>query len=90
MDYTLQTDPETGKQAPVGTPDSVHVLTQLPGKARGVYHVSGAIRFGPAVQVHLYGSDGTLKYLVEPDDQLLVERLRRRVRRRRARTRESS
>lgn len=42
-------------------PDVVHVLTELPGGARGVYHLSGVALFGPPLQVHLYGSRGTIK-----------------------------
>jgi len=42
-------------------PDVVHVLTELPGGARGVYHLSGMALFGPPLQVHLYGSRGTIK-----------------------------
>jgi predicted dehydrogenase len=60
--------------AEVGTPDSVHVLTQLPGGARGIYHLSGVLHFGPTMQIHLYGSDGTLKYLLAPEDRLLGAR----------------
>lgn len=63
-------DPATGARRPVGTPDSVQVLTQLTGGARGLYHVSGIARFGPGTQVHLYGSHGTLKYELAPHDRL--------------------
>jgi predicted dehydrogenase len=64
-------DPESGATVTVGTPDSAHVLTQLPGNACGVYHLSGAIHHGPGFQIHLYGSEGTLKYLLSPGDRLL-------------------
>jgi len=60
----------SGKAESVGTPDSVHVLTQLPSGARGIYHLSGAIHFGPPLQIHLYGSEGTLKYELLPKDRL--------------------
>lgn len=55
-------DPAGGEMRRVGTPDSVQVLTELPGGARAVYHTSGAIHFGPGMQIHLYGSDGTIHY----------------------------
>ena len=56
-------DPESGGALrAVGTPDSVQVLTELPNGARGLYHFSGVARFGPGHQIHLYGSDGTLKF----------------------------
>jgi predicted dehydrogenase len=56
---------------PVETPDNVRVLTELTGGACGVYHFSGVTRFGPGNQIHLYGSRGTLKYLLSPEDVLL-------------------
>ena len=61
---------ETGKQEPVGTPDSVQVITELPCGARGIYHMSGVIHHGPGPQIHLYGSEGTLKYVMAPDNKL--------------------
>ena len=67
-------DAESGELVRVGTSDSVHLLTQLPDGARGIYHLSGAIRFGPSTQIHLYGSDGTIKYLLNPEDRLLAGR----------------
>lgn len=67
-------DSQTGEMCEVGTPDSVHVLTELPNGARGVYHLSGAIHFGPSMRIHLYGSEGTLKYLLAPEDQLFGAR----------------
>lgn len=73
--YTKQrTDPATGRPAEVGTPDSVHVLTSLPEGARGIYHVSGAIRHGPSDQLHLYGSEGTLKVDFSDPERLLAAR----------------
>ena len=63
-------DPSTGMLLRVGTPDSVQVLTVLPGGARGMYHVSGITRFGPGSQIHLYGNQGTLKYELAPRDQV--------------------
>lgn len=72
---TERIDPESGAMQAVGTPDSVHVLTELPNGARGVYHLSGAIHFGPGMQIHLYGSEGTLKYLLAPEDQVLGGRM---------------
>ncbi len=63
-------DPASGLLRRVGTPDSVQVLTMLPNGARGMYHVSGVARFGPETQIHLYGSEGTLKYDMYPRDKL--------------------
>jgi len=63
-----------GGSGPVGTPDSVQVLTRLPNGAQGVYHLSSGVHFGPSMQAHLYGSEGTIKYLVAPEDQLFAAR----------------
>ncbi len=67
---TTRPDPETGEACEVETPDSVRVLTEIPGGAQGLYHLSGALHFGPAVQIQLYGSEGTLKYQFAPEDIL--------------------
>lgn len=67
-------DPATGIAVRVGTPDSVQVLTVLEDGARGIYHVSGVTRFGPGSQIHLYGSEGTLKYELAPHDRLFAAR----------------
>ncbi|MBI3468477.1 MAG: Gfo/Idh/MocA family oxidoreductase [Planctomycetes bacterium] len=64
-------DPATGMKCRIGTPDSVQVLTEIAGGACGLYHFSGVTRFGPGSQIHLYGSEGTLKYELQPHDRLL-------------------
>lgn len=69
-----RSDPATGVRRRVGTPDSVQVLAVLEGGARAMYHVSGVTRFGPGTQVHLYGSEGTMKYEMAPRDRLLAAR----------------
>jgi predicted dehydrogenase len=65
-----RTDPATGMSVRVGTPDSVQVLATLDGGAAVIYHISGVTRFGPGSQIHLYGSEGTLKYELAPQDRL--------------------
>jgi predicted dehydrogenase len=67
-------DPATGQPAPVETPDAVRVLTELDNGACGLYHFSAVTRFGPGSQIQLYGSEGTLKYLLLPQDKLLFGR----------------
>ncbi len=59
---------ETTRPAPQGevsvqvtVPDSVQIVTQLANGARGLYHISGTVLFGPPMQIHLYGSLGTIK-----------------------------
>ena len=65
-----RTDPASGHPARVGTPDLVHVLTELPGGARGIYHLSGVAHHGPGMQLHLYGSAGTIKIRFQPREQV--------------------
>ena len=67
-------DPTTGAPCDVGTPDSVQVLTELPGGARGIYHLSGVIHHAPPLQIRIFGSEGTLQCQCGPDDRLLGAR----------------
>lgn len=61
--------------ARVTVPDSVQVLTQLQSGARGVYHFSAVQQFGSGLQMHFYGSSGTIKIRFGDDrDQVLVGR----------------
>ena len=59
-------------------PDSVQVVTQLAGGGRGgpggrgLYHLSGVALFGPGLQLHLYGSRGTIKLEIAPRERLLI------------------
>jgi predicted dehydrogenase len=55
-------DPASGVRRPVGTPDSVQVLTILENGARAVYRFSGATPFGQGMGIHLYGTEGALHY----------------------------
>jgi len=48
-------------------PDSLQVLTRLPGGARAMYHLSGVTLFGPGWHIHLYGSEGTIKIQFDPE-----------------------
>lgn len=67
-------DPTADQTVEVGTPDSVQVLTTHPRGARGIYRLSGAVHHGPAPQIQLYGSLGTLSYVFAPRDQLFAAR----------------
>ena len=62
------------QQADVTVPDSVQILTDLENGGRGLYHISGVCRFGPGQQIHLYGSEGTLRYEITPVERLLTGR----------------
>jgi len=65
-----RTDPETSHPATVERPDSVHVLSDLPSGATCLYHLSGAMRFGPGFQIQLYGTKGVLKCVLAPEEKL--------------------
>lgn len=67
-------DPATGRGEQVGTPDSVQILTEIPGGARGIYHLSGTVHHGPGMQIHLYGSEATLKYSFDGEDHVSIGR----------------
>ena len=58
----------------VTVPDSVQIVTLLEGGARGIYHMSGIAMFGPGKQIHLYGSRGTIQYVIAPQEQLFCGR----------------
>lgn len=70
----LRPHPEQTGQAPVTVPDNVQIVTHLPDGARGIYHISGSVLFGPGKQIHLYGSRGTIKYLMAPEEQIWTGR----------------
>ena len=55
-------DPEIGKLARVGTPDSVQVLTTQEDGSCGMYRLSSVVWHKKALSVSLYGSEGTLIY----------------------------
>jgi predicted dehydrogenase len=59
---------------PVTVPDSVQIVTELENGGRGFYHLSGVCLFGPGHQIHLYGSEGTIKYEISPIERLLTAR----------------
>jgi predicted dehydrogenase len=55
-------DPETGKVAKVGTPDSVQVLTTQEDGSCGVYRLSGVVWHDTGMSIGIYGSEGSLLY----------------------------
>jgi predicted dehydrogenase len=71
-----RTDPASGLRRPVGTPDSVQVITALQGGARAVYQASGVTPFGPEMSITLLGSDGVLRYDLSADVLLGASRTR--------------
>ncbi|HXY37635.1 MAG TPA: Gfo/Idh/MocA family oxidoreductase, partial [Planctomycetaceae bacterium] len=72
--FTRSRPTADGSRAEVTLPDSVQVLTDLENGGRGLYHISGVCRFGPGNQIHLYGSEGTLRYEAAPAERLLTAR----------------
>ena len=63
----IRLDPEKGKPARVGTPDSVQVLTAQADGSRGVYRLSGVTPHAPRPSITLYGTAGTIVYDLERD-----------------------
>lgn len=55
-------DPETGKLAKTGTPDSVQVMTTQSDGSAGIYRLSGVVLHDVGMSINLYGSEGTLIY----------------------------
>ena len=71
----VRPNPTGSGNRPVTVPDSVQILTQMPGQARGIYHFSGIELHGPGKQIHLYGSSGTVKVMFGPQERILVGRV---------------
>jgi predicted dehydrogenase len=71
---TKRPSPDGKDSLPVTVPDSVQVVTELENGGRGLYHLSGVCLFGPGQQIHLYGSEGTIKYEISPVERLLTAR----------------
>ena len=65
-------DPNLGRSTDVRSPDSLNILTTLPNGASATYHLNSATYHGPAPQIQLYGSQGTLHCLFGPEDKLLA------------------
>ncbi len=65
-------DPLSGIRVSVDVPDALHVLTQMPSGVKGIYHLSGVASLGPGLQIHWYGSEGTIKLLGSNPEQLFM------------------
>lgn len=61
-------DPESGVERPVGTPDSVQVLTVLQNGARASYYLSGVHPFDMGGSIRLTGTQGVLHYDLQRDE----------------------
>jgi predicted dehydrogenase len=70
----MRVDPVSGQEQRVSLPDSVQVLANLAGGASAMYHISGVTRFGPGAQIHLYGSEGTLRIELAPHERVFAGR----------------
>jgi len=71
MEPKYAPSPVTGSDD-VSVADSVQILTQLEGGGRGLYHLGGLNRFGPGHQIHMYGSRGTIRLEITPEERLLI------------------
>lgn len=71
FDATRPPSPVTGNTE-ADIPDSVQIITELENGGRGLYHLSGVSLFGPGMQIHLYGSKGTIKYIAGEPDRLWI------------------
>jgi predicted dehydrogenase len=71
----IRPNPSGPGNSQVTVPDSVQVLTQIPGGARGIYHFSGIDLHGPGKQIHLYGSSGTIKLIFGAEERILIGRV---------------
>ncbi len=71
----IRPNPNGAGNSPVTVPDSVQVLTQMPGGARGVYHFSGIDLHGPGKQIHLYGTSGTIKITFGAQERVFIGRV---------------
>lgn len=61
-------DPETSELAPVGTADSLQVITTYQGGASGSYRLSGVVWHSTGSSVALLGSEGSLVYDFNRDE----------------------
>jgi predicted dehydrogenase len=69
-----RTDPQSGDVRRVGIPDSVAVLAEMACGARAVYQMSGVANAAGEGRIEIYGSAGTLHYLVSTNQILGAER----------------
>lgn len=75
--FSRRTSTEDGTTVKPDIPDSLQVLTELDaGDAggRGMYHLSGIALHGPPLQIHLYGSGGTIKVEFGSKERVLFGR----------------
>jgi len=63
--------PEESRFGEVTLPDSLQIVGELKGGARVMYHVSGVILFGPGIQLHFYGSRGTVRLHFHAGEELI-------------------
>lgn len=66
---------EKGDYVDVTTPDSVQVVAELKGGARATYVISGAVLFGPGKSITLFGSRGTVRVELEPEERIMAGRM---------------
>lgn len=67
--------PDAPKNVDIQVPDSIQVVTKLANNARGMYHLSGINLFGPGQQIHMYGTEGTIKLEFGAQDKMWSGRI---------------
>lgn len=66
---------DKGDYVDVTVPDSVQVLAEMKGGVRATYHISGAVLFGPGKSITLFGSRGTVRVELEPEERVFAARM---------------
>ena len=66
---------ESGEYVDVTVPDSVQVVAELKGGARASYIISGAVLFGTGKSITLFGSRGTIRIELEPEERIFGGRI---------------
>lgn len=63
----VREDPETGRKARVGTPDTVQAITVQEDGSVGSYRISGVVHHHIGMSIELYGSRGSILYDLKTD-----------------------
>ena len=72
---TDRPDPRGSGRVPVTVPESLQALVRYPGGAQGIYQISAVALAGPGYQIHLYGSQGTLRIVFGSQEQVFAARV---------------
>lgn len=68
--------PEKQTDQQVTVPDSLQAVSRFADGSSAIYHISGITHFGPGMQIHFYGSEGTIKWhFTEGEEHITVGHL---------------